>query len=157
MSSGLIPNHQTSRITTFRIGTIHRRPSLTTLNHTIGRLSNDDGDGYENVTQLRCFKIYRVYSISFNSSNVAKISLELNSKGLYQSSGKEKKNCCFVFPSSTKREIWHVHVVVVQRRLRKVQKSGMHVQSGCFANLNLSVFCRSRYRCVSSLINSVGR
>ena len=35
------------------------------------------------------------------------LSLELNSKGLYQSSGKEKENWCFVFPSSTKREIRH--------------------------------------------------
>ena len=40
--------------------------------------------------------------------------LELNSKGLYQSSGKEKESCCLVFPSSTKREIRHFHVVVVQ-------------------------------------------
>ena len=48
--------------------------------------------------------------------------MELYSKGLYQSSGKEKENCCFVFPSATKREIRHFHVVVVQRRQRNVQK-----------------------------------
>ena len=60
-----------------------------------------------------------------------------------------------MFPSSTKREISHFHVVVVQRRLRNVQKSVMHVQSCCFANLSLLVFYRSCYRCVSSLINSV--
>ena len=59
--------------------------------------------------------------------------LELNSKGLYQSSGKEKESCCLVFPSSTKREIRHFHVVVVQRRLRNVQKSV--VKNCCFANL----------------------
>ena len=70
----------------------------------------------------------------------------MNSKGLFQSSGKEKENCCFVFPSSTKREIRHFHVVVVQRRQRNVQKKVMHVQSCCFANLNLSLFCRSRCR-----------
>ena len=46
--------------------------------------------------------------------------LELNSKGLYQSSGKEKESCCLVFPSSTKREIRHFHVVVVQRRLKEM-------------------------------------
>jgi len=40
--------------------------------------------------------------------------LELNSKGLYQSSGKEKESCCLVFPSSTKREFRHFHVVVGQ-------------------------------------------
>ena len=63
--------------------------------------------------------------------------LELNSNlGLYQSSGKGKESCCLLFPSSTKREIRHFHFVVVQRRLRNVQKSVMHVQSCCFANLN---------------------
>ena len=40
--------------------------------------------------------------------------LELNSKGLYQSSGKEKESCCLRFPSLTKPEIRHFHVVVVQ-------------------------------------------
>ena len=49
--------------------------------------------------------------------------LELNSKGLHQSSGKEKESCCLLFPSSTKREIRQFHVVVVQRRQRNVQKS----------------------------------
>ena len=63
-----------------------------------------------------------------------------------------------MFPSSTKREIRHFHVVVVQRRLRNVQKSVMHVQSCCFANLNLFLFCRfrcrRRRRCVNSLITT---
>ena len=83
------------------------------------------------------------------------ISLELNSKGLYQSSGKGKQNCYFLFPSSTKREIRHLHAVVLQRRLRNVQKSVIKVQSYCFANLNQLLICRSRCRrrrrCLSSL------
>ena len=82
--------------------------------------------------------------------------LELNSKGLHQSSGKEKESCCLLFPSSTKREIRQFHVVVVQRRQRNVQKSVMHVQTCCFACLNLSLFCLScccrRPRCVNSLL-----
>ena len=45
--------------------------------------------------------------------------LELNSKGLYQLNS---KGLCFVFPSSTKREFRHFHVVVGQRRQRNVQK-----------------------------------
>ena len=49
--------------------------------------------------------------------------LDLNSKGLYQSSGKEKESCCLVFPFSTKREIKQFHVVVVRRRQRNVQKA----------------------------------
>ena len=82
------------------------------------------------------------------------ISLELNSKGLYLSSGKEKENCCFVFPSWKKPEIRHFHVVVVQWWQRNVQKSVMHVQSCYFANLNILVYCRSwchcRRHCLSS-------
>ena len=45
-----------------------------------------------------------------------------------------------MFPSSTKREIRLVHVVVVQRRLRNVQKSVMHVQSCCSASPNVLLF-----------------
>ena len=41
---------------------------------------------------------------------------------MYQSSGKEKENCCFVFLSSAKPEIRHFHVAVVQRRLTSEQK-----------------------------------
>ena len=66
--------------------------------------------------------------------------LELNSKGLYQSSGKEKESCCLVFPSSTKREIRHFHVVVVQRRLRNVQKKGDVRVKLLFCLLNVLVF-----------------
>ena len=83
------------------------------------------------------------YSISFNSSNVGKFFLKLNSKGLYQSSGKEKESCSLLFLSLKKKkksEIRHFHVVVVQRRLRNVQKGVIHVQSCCFASLNLLIF-----------------
>ena len=74
------------------------------------------------------------------------IFLELNSKRLYQSSGKEKESRCLVFTSSTKREIRHFHVVVVQWRRRNVQKSVMHVQNCYFANVDLLPFFRSRCR-----------
>ena len=80
-------------------------------------------------------KLYRAYSISFNSSNVGNFFLDLNSKKLYQSSGKENESRCRVFTSSTKRKIRHFYVVVVQRQQRNVQKSVMHVQSCCFAKL----------------------
>ena len=80
-------------------------------------------------------KRYRAYSNSFNSSNVGNFFLDLNSKKLYQSSGKENESRCLVFTSSTKREIRHFYVVVVQRLQRNVQKSVMHVQSCCFAKL----------------------
>ena len=45
-----------------------------------------------------------------------------------------------MFPSSTNREFRHFHVVVVQQLLRNVQKSVMHVQSCCFADINLLLF-----------------
>ena len=80
-------------------------------------------------------KRYRTYSNSFNSSNVGNFFLDLNSKKLYQSSGKENESRCRVFTSSTKRDIRHFYVVVVQRLQRNVQKSVMHVQSCCFAKL----------------------
>ena len=76
-------------------------------------------------------------------------SLELNSKRLYLSSGKEKESRCLVFTvftSSEKRGIRQFHVVVVHWRQRNVQKSMMHVQSCCLANLNQFLFCRSRWR-----------
>ena len=53
--------------------------------------------------------------------------LDLNSKGLYQSSGEENESSCLVFPVI--RQNRHFHVVVVQRRQRNVQKSVMHVQN----------------------------
>ena len=84
------------------------------------------------------------------------IFLELNSKRLCQSSGKEKESCCLVFPSSTKHEFRHFHVVVVQWRQRNVQKSMMHMQSCCFANLKTLFFscsrCLSHRHCLSSLL-----
>ena len=55
-----------------------------------------------------------------------------------------------MFTSSTKREITHFHVVVVQQRQRNVQKRVVHVQSCCLPNLNLLLFCRSR--CLSYLL-----
>ena len=71
------------------------------------------------TTKTSLKKRIRAYSISLNSSNVGKTFWELNSKGLYQSSGKENESCCLAFMSSTKREFRHFHVVAVQRRPKK--------------------------------------
>ena len=49
--------------------------------------------------------------------------LELNSKTVSKSRKCKKKSHCLVFTYSTKREIRHFHVVVVQRQQRNVQKS----------------------------------
>ena len=58
----------------------------------VGSPNNNHGDG--NITQKvksLCFKLYRDYFISFNSQDVGNFFLELNSKRLYRSSGKEKE------------------------------------------------------------------
>ena len=48
---------------------------------------------------------------------------ELNSKGLYLSSQKEKENRCLVFTSSMNREIRKFNIAVVQQLQRNVQKA----------------------------------
>ena len=65
---------------------------------------------------------------------------------------RKRKSLLSSFTSSTKREIRHFHVVVVQRRQRNVQTSVMHVKSCCFANLNLLLFAVLTTLLLSSLI-----
>ena len=93
---------------------------LLLVSSSLGSLSNNDGDGDVTLKgNSRCFKLYRAYYISIKSSNVGHV-LELNSKRLFRSSGKEKERRV-VITSSTKREIWYVHVVVVQCRQRNME------------------------------------
>ena len=98
------------------------------LVEVIGSLSNNesDGYGYENVTQkvnLRFLKLYRARSISFNSSNVGNFFWSWILKGSIKVQEMKKESYCLVFSFSTKREIMHFRVVVVQRTLRNVQKA----------------------------------
>ena len=84
----------------------------------------------------REFALFQTSSLLFQLFQFVKcwrIFQELNSKGLFLSSQKEKEYRCLVFTSSLKREIRHFHVVVPQWRQRNVQKSVLHVQSCCFA------------------------
>ena len=66
-----------------------------------------------------------------------RIFLELNSKRVYQNSEKGKESRCLVFTSFTKREIRQSHVVVVQRRQRKVHKVKRDARSEL-------LFCQSK-------------
>ena len=59
------------------------------------------------------------HSISFNTSNVGNFWILKDCIKVQQ---KKRKVVALCSPSSTKREIRHLHVVVVQRRLRNVQK-----------------------------------
>ena len=79
--------------------------------------------------------------------------MQLNSKELYQSSGKEKENRCLAFTSSAKRENRKYHVVVVQRRQRNVLKKRDARAKLLFYLSLFSSFCLSpcrRRRCCSS-------
>ena len=77
--------------------------------------------------------------------------LELDFKGVYQSSEKKKKeSCCLVFPSSTKPENRMFHVVVVQRRLRNVQRTRaklLFCQSNPIAFLPFSLLWMTAVHC----------
>ena len=103
------------------------------LQSIIGSLNNQDGDDYKRIRATWNF-IALIPTRSIRT-NVGKIFLELNSKRLYQNSGREKESRCLVFTSSTQREIRDFHVVVMLRQQRNVQKTVMHVQS-CFANVD---------------------
>ena len=80
--------------------------------------------------------------------------LELNSKRLYWSSGKERESCCLVFTFSTKCEIRYFHVVVAQWRQRNIRDARAELL--ICRSKPFTLFCRShwrrRRRCFSSLI-----
>ena len=90
------------------------------------------------------FKLYRSYSISFNLSKVGEIFWVESERTVSKSRQKENENFCVVFTNSVK---W-------ARETRKFQKKKSVMQSCRFANINLRIFCRSRYRrrrrCLSS-------
>ena len=85
--------------------------------------------------------------------------LELNSKGLYRRSRKEKESRCLVF-TSCQREIRHLHVIVMQKRQRNLQKKRDARANLLFCLSNLLLFCRCRCRlhrrCLSSLKSNKG-
>ena len=61
-----------------------------------------------------------------------------------------KKTVLWIFIFQSRRRPFHIFVVVclLSIGLSNVQKSMMHVQRCCFANLNRLLFCRSRFRLV---------
>ena len=82
----------------------------------------------------------------------------LNPKGPYLSLEKERETFCVVFTYPVKQvhEIKKFHVAVIQRWLKNVQKSMMNLQSSCFADIKVLLFCCSRCHrrccCLSSLL-----
>ena len=96
----------------------------------------------------RVFALLQILSRVYHLVQFVKLAnfLELNSKGVYESLGKEKEGRSgrLVRRPPQKREIWQFHVAVVQRRQSNVQKNVKYVQRFCVADLNLLLFCRSR-------------
>ena len=112
-------------------------------NVIITELSNNHGDGLLRKRHLKSRAASNFIALipsRLIRQMLANFFLTLNSNGLCQNSGKEKESRCLVCTSSKKREIRYFHVVVVQWRQRNVQKSVMHVQSCCVANLNQLFF-----------------
>ena len=96
-----------------------------------------------NETKVEIFTDYYHKLVILNLSNGAKLSGVQS--GTTVSKKKKKKKICSPTPFLTQN---------VQRRLRNVQKRVMHVQSCCFANVNLLLFlsrCRRR-RCLNSFL-----
>ena len=107
---------------------------------------NDDDnhdDGGENRLLKRELKLFQNSSLLLHVVQFVKCwstFLEMNCKGLYLCLRKELQNRCLVFTYSTKREFRQFHVEVAQRRQRNVQRRVTHVQSCCFANIDLLLF-----------------
>ena len=120
---------------------------MTVHSATIRTLSNNDSDSYENVpwkVNSRCLRLYRAYSISFNLSNVDKFFWSWILEDCIEVQEK-KKESRLVFTSSTKREIRHFHVVIVQWRREMYKKAWCTCK---IVVLLIQTFFRCRYRCL---------
>ena len=134
-------------------------------NLVIESLSNKHGISYDDATSLKvnsiCFKLYRTYSNPTPSFRqmLANLFWVFIVKDCIEVQKKKKKVVVLCSRSPQNVDLGRIFPVV-QWRQRNVQKSVMHVQSCCFANLSLLVllFCRSccryyrRRRCLSSLL-----
>ena len=102
--------------------------TLSSAEAILESLSNNDGDGddSENVTEKvksRGLKVNRAYSISFDSSKVGKFFWSLILKDCIKEPEKKKETCFLVFPSSTNREIRHLHVCSRATTAKKCAKT----------------------------------
>ena len=103
----------------------------------------------------RCLKLYRTYSISFNSSNVGKFFWSWILKDCIKVQ-KLKKKVVVLCSRPWQNVKLGTLISRCSRAItaKKCTKSVMHVQSYCFATINQLSFCRSscrrRGRCLSS-------
>ena len=128
----------------------------------LGSLSNNDGDGYKNFTKnvkSRFLKLYRAFALSFNSSNVAFFFCSWILKDCIKVQEKKSKvvvlSLCSRPPQNVKFGIFTTYSWAVTAKKRSKER---HVRAiFFFANLNLLLFSRSRWRrrcrCLSSLLS----
>ena len=91
----------------------------------LGSLSSDNRNGSKNATKkwIRVVLNFIAFIPTPLIWQMLAIFQELNSKGLYLSSQKQRENCHLVFASSIKCEIRKIRVVVMQWWQRNIQKS----------------------------------
>ena len=125
----------------------------------LGSLRNNDGDGYKNFTKnvkSRFLKLYRAFALSFNSSNVAFFFCSWILKDCIKVQEKKSKVVlCSRPPQNVKFGIFTTYSRAVTAKKRKKERD---VRANFFfANLNLLLFSRSRWRrccrCLSSLLS----
>ena len=109
----------------------------------LGSLSNDDGNGNENVTQNYIFISFVLLRNYFNSLNFYKNG-ELSRKQIGRSGVQVKKeNEKFTVlrsRSPQNLQCGHFTLLFCRGRQRNVPKCKTHAQSNCFWSLNL-LFC----------------
>ena len=87
-------------------------------------------------------KLHSSYSISFDLLDIDEMFWSWILKNCILVEKKEKE-IVLLFTSSMKHEIRKFHIAVVRQWQRNVHKSLLLMQSCCFANLNLLLFCHS--------------
>ena len=112
-------------------------------------IRNNDGDGYETFfialipSRLIRLMLANVFGVEF--------------LGLCQSLGKEKESCCLPRQNVKLNALSSCSRGTTDKKCTK--NRDMHVQSCCFANINLLPFCRShcrrRRRCSNNRLPSV--
>ena len=109
----------------------------------------------------RCFKLYRAYSIPFNSSNLGNFFWSSILKDCIEVQKEKKKVVALCSRPGTKREIRYFHQCCSRAvTAKKCTKKRDERAKLCSANLNLLLLCRSRWsrcrRCLSFLFIHLG-
>ena len=124
--------------------------------------SNKNGDGYENITpkvKSRCFKLYRAYSILFNSSNVVNFLWSWILKECIEVQEKKKKVVvlCSRPPQNVKIGIFTSQLCSDGKK-KCTKRHDAHSKLLFSQSKPLLLFCRScwhhRCHCLNSLLSN---